>query len=83
MSAGTSKNIPDTADANAALTTARDASRKDHKPYEARHFDEVDWETIPDLAAARVLTSVLPHFVDWPGRMRRLLLHNLRAIQGP
>ena len=46
MSAVTSKEIPDTAAANAELTTAREASRKDHKPYEARHFEEVDWETI-------------------------------------
>jgi hypothetical protein len=46
MSAVSSKEIPDTAAANAELTTAREASRKDHKPYEARHFDEVDWETI-------------------------------------
>ena len=46
MSAVTSKEIPDTAAANAELTTAREASRKDHKPYEARHLEEVDWETI-------------------------------------
>ena len=25
---------------------AREASRRDHLPYEARHRDEVDWETI-------------------------------------
>ena len=46
MSAVGSKEIPDTASANAGLTTSREASRRDHKPYETRHFDEVDWETI-------------------------------------
>ena len=46
MSAVTSKEIPDTANANAGLTTAREASRKDHKPYQVRHFDDVEWETI-------------------------------------
>lgn len=40
------KDTPDTAANNAALATAREASRKDHEPYEARHFDDVDWETI-------------------------------------
>ena len=28
------------------LETAREASRKDHLPYEARHIDDVEWETI-------------------------------------
>jgi hypothetical protein len=27
-------------------TTAREASRKDHLPFEARHIDDIEWETI-------------------------------------
>ena len=42
-----SKHIPDTATANAALETTREASRRDHLPYQVRHLDEVEWETIP------------------------------------
>ena len=38
MSVVRSKEIPDTAAANAELTTAREASRKDHKPYETRQI---------------------------------------------
>lgn len=41
-----SKHIPDTAAANAALETKREASRRDHLPYQVRHLDEVEWETI-------------------------------------
>ncbi len=41
-----SKQIPDTAQANAALSTAREASRKDHLPYDVRHLDEIEWETL-------------------------------------
>jgi hypothetical protein len=41
-----SKHVPDTAAANAALGTTREASRRDHKPYQVRHLDEIDWETI-------------------------------------
>ena len=40
------KPAPATAEANAALTTTREASRKDHQPYEVRHIDEFEWETI-------------------------------------
>ena len=42
----TSKHIPDTASANSALDTAREPSRRDHLPYQVRHLDEIDWETI-------------------------------------
>ena len=31
-----SKHVPDTAAANAALGTEREASRRDHKPYQVR-----------------------------------------------
>jgi redox-sensitive bicupin YhaK (pirin superfamily) len=41
-----SKHIPDTTQANAALGTGREASRKDHLPYDVRHMDEIEWETI-------------------------------------
>ena len=41
-----SKHIPDSAQANASLTTTREASRKDHLPYEIRHLDDVAWEKI-------------------------------------
>jgi quercetin dioxygenase-like cupin family protein len=41
-----SKTVPDSAANNAALTTTRAASRKDHAPYQTKHFDSVDWETI-------------------------------------
>jgi hypothetical protein len=41
-----SKHVPDTAAANAALDTTREASRRDHKPYQVRHLDEIEWETI-------------------------------------
>ena len=41
-----SKHIPDTAAANANLETRREASRRDHLPYQVRHLDEVEWETI-------------------------------------
>ena len=41
-----SKDIPDTAAANAGLATSREASRKDHLPWQVRHVDDVDWETI-------------------------------------
>jgi hypothetical protein len=41
-----SKDLPDTAAANAGLTTAREASRRDHLPYDIRHMDDVEWETI-------------------------------------
>ena len=41
-----SKHVPDTAATNAALATAREASRRDHKPYQVRHLDEIEWETI-------------------------------------
>jgi hypothetical protein len=41
-----SKHIPDSAEANASLTTARAASRQDHLPYEIRHLDDVEWEKI-------------------------------------
>src|SRR5260370_35404433 len=41
-----SKHVPDTAAANAALDTAREPSRRDHLPYQVRHLDEIDWETI-------------------------------------
>jgi hypothetical protein len=41
-----SKQIGDTAEANDRLTTLREPSRKDHLPYETRHIDEVEWETI-------------------------------------
>ena len=41
-----SKSIPDTAQTNAALRTDREASRKDHKPYVARHLDDKEWEKI-------------------------------------
>jgi len=27
-------------------TTTREPSRKDHLPYEARHIDDIEWETI-------------------------------------
>jgi hypothetical protein len=40
------QHVPDTAAANAALDTAREASRRDHLPYQVRHLDEIDWETI-------------------------------------
>ena len=36
-----SKHIPDTAEANAGLTTGREASRRDHLPYDIRHMDDV------------------------------------------
>jgi hypothetical protein len=42
----TSKHIPDTASANAALDTSREPSRRDHLPCQVRHLDEIDWETI-------------------------------------
>ena len=41
-----SKQIADTAAANAALQTVREASRKDHQPYEVRHIDDTGWQTI-------------------------------------
>src|SRR6185436_15380703 len=41
-----SKHLPDTVEANAGLTTGREASRRDHLPYIVRHVDDVDWETI-------------------------------------
>jgi hypothetical protein len=41
-----SKHVPDTASANSALDTAREPSRRDHLPYQVRHLDEIDWETI-------------------------------------
>ena len=41
-----SQHVPDTASANAALDTAREPSRRDHLPYQVRHLDEIDWETI-------------------------------------
>jgi len=41
-----SKHVADTAQNNAALTTGREAARKDHLPYEVRHLDEMEWETI-------------------------------------
>ena len=41
-----SQHVPDTAAANAALATAREPSRRDHLPYQVRHLDEIDWETI-------------------------------------
>src|SRR5882672_5732572 len=41
-----SKHIPDTAQANAGLVTGREASRRDHLPYDVRHIDDVEWETI-------------------------------------
>ena len=41
-----SKHVPDTADVNSGLSTDREASRRDHLPYEIRHLDEVEWETI-------------------------------------
>jgi hypothetical protein len=41
-----SKHIPDTAEVNAGLTTGREASRRDHLPYDIRHMDDVEWETI-------------------------------------
>src|SRR5437899_12793188 len=41
-----SKQIPDTAAANEALTTTRSASRQDHLPYEIRHLDDAEWEKI-------------------------------------
>ena len=40
-----SKHIPDTAAANAALETTREASRRDHLPYQVRHLDEVGVRT--------------------------------------
>ena len=36
-----SKHVPDTATANANLETRREASRRDHLPYQVRHLDEV------------------------------------------
>ena len=27
-------------------TAAREASRKEHLPFEARHIDDIEWETI-------------------------------------
>ncbi len=41
-----SQHVPDTASANAALDIAREPSRRDHLPYQVRHLDEIDWETI-------------------------------------
>ena len=41
-----SKHIPDTSEANATLSTGREPSRKDHLPYEVRHIDDIEWETI-------------------------------------
>ena len=41
-----SKEISDTAEQNALLKTERKASRNDHLPYEVRHVDDVEWETI-------------------------------------
>lgn len=41
-----SKHIADTAENNASLKTERAATRKDHKRYIARRFDDVEWETI-------------------------------------
>ena len=41
-----SKHVPDAEAANAALATAREPSRRDHLPYQVRHLDEIDWETI-------------------------------------
>jgi hypothetical protein len=41
-----SKHVPDTAAANATLATAREPSRRDRLPYQVRHLDEIDWETI-------------------------------------
>ncbi len=41
-----SKQVPDTAASNAGLATTREASRRDHKPYQVRHLDEIGWETI-------------------------------------
>ena len=41
-----SKHVPDTASTNAALDTTREPSRRDHLPYQVRHLDEIDWETI-------------------------------------
>ena len=41
-----SKSIPDTNENNASLKTERQASRRDHKSYIARHFDDTEWETI-------------------------------------
>jgi hypothetical protein len=40
------KPAPATAEETASLTTQREASRKDHLPYEIRHIDDVDWEKI-------------------------------------
>ena len=36
-----SKHVPDTAQANAALGTEREASRRDHRPYQVRHLCEL------------------------------------------
>ena len=44
--ASMSKHVPDTAEANAGLATGREASRRDHQPYDIRHMDDVEWETI-------------------------------------
>jgi len=41
-----SKHVGDTAQNNAALATRREASRKDHQPYEIRHVDDMGWEKI-------------------------------------
>ena len=41
-----SKTIADTSANNAALTTTREASRKEHHAFEARHLDRIEWETI-------------------------------------
>ena len=41
-----SKHVPDTAEANAGLSTGREASRRDHQPYDIRHMDDVDWARI-------------------------------------
>jgi hypothetical protein len=37
-----SKHTPDTAQANAGLVTGREASRRDHLPYDVRHIDDVE-----------------------------------------
>src|SRR5437773_10225042 len=41
-----SKHVPDAAAANSTLATAREPSRRDRLPYQVRHLDEIDWETI-------------------------------------
>jgi hypothetical protein len=40
------KDIPDSAENNARLSTGRQPNRTDHLPFETRHLSEVDWETI-------------------------------------